>query len=449
MQKNKYDLFIIGSGPGGYTAAILASRKGLKVGIAEIGRLGGTCTNLGCIPTKSYIESIRLFTSIRNASRFGIEAESKPLDLEKVYNRKERIVSRLSKGIEFLLKSSGVELIKGSARIAGHNELIIDNDIYNFDNLIISTGSRPKPCVFDVPGIWTSDDALSVKEIPQTLLIVGGGVIGMEMAGIFSFLGTDVSVVEAMERILPGEEPDASQLLVRIMRNVRFMASSQVKAIENVEGFKTTILSDGKTEVLKTQKVLWCTGRSPVVPHGMDLLEADRHASGGIRVDNTMRTSIPGIFAIGDATGEWMLAYIASREAEVAVDNITGGNAVMDYSCVPSIVFTSPEIASIGIMPHDAPGLEKGSFPVSALGRARTAEANDGFANVYTDKKGRLVRVTVAAPHATELIAWASLAVSRGMTVQEFLEPVYTHPTFSELVKEAAEDNIGLSVHKG
>ena len=449
MQKGKYDLFIIGAGPGGYTAAILASKKGLKVGIAEAGKPGGTCTNLGCIPTKSYIESVKLFTGIGNASRFGIEVEIKPLNLENVYNRKERIISRLSKGIEFLLKTNGVELIKGAAVITGHNEAIIGNEIYNFDNLIISTGSRPKPCVFDIPGIWTSNEALSAKMIPQSLLIVGGGAIGMEMAGIFSPLGTKVTVVEAMERILPGEEPDASRLLLKTMRNVHFMTSALVKGIEIGEGFKTSILLDGAIEVIETEKILWCTGRAPVVPESMELLGVERHASGGIKVDKGMRTSVPGVYAIGDVTGEWMLAYIASREAEVAVDNITGGNALMDYSYVPSIVFTNPEIASVGILHHDASGLIKGTFPISALGRARTAEANDGFANVYSDERGRMVRVTIAAPHATDLIAWASLAVGKGMTIKEFLEPVYTHPTFSELIKEAAEDTLGLSVHKG
>jgi dihydrolipoamide dehydrogenase len=449
MEKGKFDLFIIGAGPGGYTAAILASKKGLKVGVAEAGKTGGTCTNLGCIPTKSYIESVKLFTSIGNASRFGLEAEIKPLNLENIFNRKERIITRLSKGIEFLLKTKGVELINGAATITGHNEAMIGNEVYNFDNLIISTGSRPKPCPFDVPGIWTSNEALSVKMIPRSLLIVGGGVIGMEMAGIFSSLGTDVTVAEAMERILPGEEPEASQLLVKTMRKVRFMTSSLVKSIPRGEGFKTTILSEGQIEEIETEKILWCTGRAPVVPEGMEMLGIERNASGGIKVDKGMRTSVPGVFAIGDVTGEWMLAYIASKEAEVAVDNIKGGNALMNYSCVPSIVFTSPEIASVGIMPYDAHGLKKGTFPVSALGRARTAEANDGFANVYTDENNRLVRVTIAAPHATDLIAWASLAVSKGITVQEFLEPVYTHPTFSELIKEAAEDSLGLSIHKG
>jgi dihydrolipoamide dehydrogenase len=449
MQKGKYDLFIIGAGPGGYTAAILASKKGLKVGLAEVGKPGGTCTNLGCIPTKSYCESVKLFSGIKNAARFGIEAEAKPLSLENMYSRKERIISRLSKGIELLLKTNGVELIKGEATITDSNVAAVGDDIYNFDNLIISTGSKPKPCPFDVPGIWTSNEALSVKEVPQSLLIVGGGVIGMEMAGIFSALGVQVTVVEALDRILPGEEPDASQLLIKTMRSVRFLTSSLVKGIEKEDVFNTTVLSGEKTEMIETEKIIWCTGRAPVLPVDMEKLGVEMNASGGIKVDRGMRTSVPGLYAIGDVTGEWMLAYVASREAEIAVENITGGNALMDYSCVPSIIFTSPEIASVGITPHDAPGLKKGTFPVSALGRARTAEANDGFANVYSDGEGRLVRVTIASPHATDLIAWAALAVRSGMTVREFLEPVYTHPTFSELIKEAAEDTLGLSIHKG
>jgi len=449
MQKGKYDLFVLGAGPGGYTAAILASKKGLKVGLAEAGKPGGTCTNLGCIPTKSYCESVKLFSGMKNASRFGIEAEVRPLDLENLLSRKERIISRLSKGIELLLKTNGVELINGEAAIAGSDEVMIGDDIYKFDNLMICTGSKPKPCPFDVPGIWTSNEALSVKEIPRTLLIVGGGVIGMEMAGIFSALGVQVTVVEALDRILPGEEPDVSRLLLKTMRSVRFLTSALVKGIEKRELFNTTVESGEKTEMIETEKILWCTGRSPVVPAGLEKLGIDMHASGGIKVDKGMRTSVPGVYVAGDATGEWMLAYVASREAEIAVENITGGNALMDYSCVPSIIFTSPEVASVGVVPHDAPGLKKGTFPVAALGRARTAEANDGFANVYTDSEGRLVRVTIAAPHATDLIAWAALAVKKGMTVSDFLDPVYTHPTFSEIVKEAAEDCLGLSVHKG
>lgn len=449
MQKGKYDLFILGAGPGGYTAAIMASKKGLKVGLAEAGKPGGTCTNLGCIPTKSYCESVKLFSGIKNASRFGIEAEARPLSLEKMYSRKERIISRLSKGIELLLKNNNVELIKGEAAISGSNEVMIGDDVYNFDNLIISTGSKPKLCPFDMPGIWTSNEALSAKEVPKSLLIVGGGVIGMEMAGIFSALGVQVTVVEAIEKILPGEEPDASQLLLKTMRSVRFLTSTLVKGIEKGELFKTTVLSGETKEVIETEKILWCTGRSPVIPAGVEKLGVEMHPSGGIKVDRGMRTSVHGVYATGDATGEWMLAYVASREAEIAVENIAGGNALMDYSCVPSIIFTSPEIASVGVVSHDAPGLKKGTFPVSALGRARTVEANDGFANVYTGERGRLVRVTIAAPHATDLIAWAALAVKKGMTVGEFLDPVYTHPTFSELIKEAAEDTLGLSVHKG
>jgi dihydrolipoamide dehydrogenase len=281
------------------------------------------------------------------------------------------------------------------------------------------------------------------------LLIVGGGVIGMEMAGIFSALGVQVTVVEALDRILPGEEPDVSRLLLKTMRSVRFLTSALVKGIEKRELFNTTVESGEKTEMIETEKILWCTGRSPVVPAGLEKLGIDMHASGGIKVDKGMRTSVPGVYVAGDATGEWMLAYVASREAEIAVENITGGNALMDYSCVPSIIFTSPEVASVGVVPHDAPGLKKGTSRVAALGRARTAEANDGFANVYTDSEGRLVRVKIAAPHATDLIAWAALAVKKGMTVSDFLDPVYTHPTFSEIVKEAAEDCLGLSVHKG
>jgi len=449
MQKNKYDLIVIGGGPGGYTAAILAAKKGLKVVLADSGGLGGTCTNRGCIPTKTYIESIKLINQIKNASKFGIEAQTKPLSLQSLAKRKNRVVSRLSKGIEYLLKVNGIEYAKSGAAICDAGTVEIGDIVHEGSSIIIASGSRPKPCPFKIDGIWSSDDALNAEEIPETLLIAGGGVIGIEMAYIFSSLGSKVTVVEAMDRILPAEEPDVSNLLARTMRNVRFVTSARILDISLNNDYTTTLALKDGLETLDASKVLWCTGRSPVVPSGADKIGIKKNSAGGISVDEKMRTSVPGIYAVGDVTGEWMLAYTASKEAEVAVHNITGSSETMDYSCIPSIVFANSEIASVGIGFKETAGMKKGTFPVSALGRARTAEENEGFANVYVDENERIRRVAIAGPHATDLIAWACLAIKKGMTAHDFLKPAYTHPTYSEILKEAVEDALGISVHKG
>ncbi|HQG32988.1 MAG TPA: dihydrolipoyl dehydrogenase [Deltaproteobacteria bacterium] len=451
MEKAKsYDVFVIGAGPGGYTAAILAAKKGLTVGIAEGSRLGGTCTNTGCIPAKTYIESVNLLKKIREAAKFAIDVEKPRLDFPRLKARKDRIVTRLSKGIEFLLKKQGVDVFPCTASVPEPGSVIAGDVLLHTGNTIIATGSRPKRlAIFEKSGIWTSDEVFEATSMPASLAIVGGGVIGMEMAHVFSTMGTDVTIIEAMDRILPLEDKSVSEYMSRIYRKVHILTSSRVTGVEGPEPWRILVDSPGGGRTVEADKVLLCIGRQPLTPPRIEELGLERTASGGIRVDEFMRASIPGIYAIGDVTGEYMYAYVASKEAETAVDHIMGGERKISYRNIPSIIFTDPEVASVGSATDmtEVNGVRSGTFPVSALGRARTMEENEGYAEVVSSRSGVIEKINIVAPHATELIPWAGLAVDRDLTIDEFLGPYYPHPLLAEVVKEAAEDIMGFSIH--
>ena len=358
-----YDLFVIGTGPGGYTAALLGAKKGLRVGIAEGSNFGGTCTNKGCIPAKTYIESINLYDHIKNARRFGIEAGAATLTLEALYKRKTRIVTRLAKGIEYLLNQAGVDIYRGYAGFLTENSIQIGDEQIVSTSIIIATGSCPKrPGLFRHDGVLTSDEIFDIRQLPSSLIIVGAGVIGMEMAHVFSNLGAEVTVIEALDRILATEDEEVSRALVSQYRNVRFITSARITAIERASAFKLLIETPGGIETVTGEGLLLCIGREPVIPEGLHAKGLTLTPSRGIQVDSSMRTNIPGIYAIGDVTGSQMYAYVASKEASVAVDSITGGSQTMDYSAIPSIVFTNPEIASVGKQVNPRPR-EKGHLP--------------------------------------------------------------------------------------
>lgn len=451
MEKSKpYDVFVIGAGPGGYTAAILAAKKGLRVGIAEGSRPGGTCTNTGCIPAKAYIESVNLLKKIREAAKFGIEVEKPTLDFAKLKARKDRIVARLSKGIEYLLKHQGVDIFSSMASIPEPGLVIVGGELLHAGNTIIATGSRPRRLpILDKQGVWTSDEVFEVTHMPVSLAIIGGGAIGMEMAHVFSTIGVEVTIIEVMDRILPLEDKSVSEYMNKIYRRLTILTSARITGMEGSGPWKIFVDSPGGSRTVEVDNVLACTGRQPLMPPGIDELGLERRNSGGIMVDEFMRTSVPGIYAIGDVTGEYMYAYVASREADIAVDHILGGDKKISYRSIPSIIFTDPEIASVGSVAHseETNATRTGTFPVSASGRARTMEENDGYAQVVSSGSGIIHKINIIAPHATELISWASLAVCRDLTLDEFLEPYYPHPLLAEIIKEAAEDAIGLSIH--
>ncbi|NLW68085.1 MAG: dihydrolipoyl dehydrogenase [Bacteriovoracaceae bacterium] len=446
-----YDLIVIGAGPGGYTAAILAAKKGLRVGIAEGSRFGGTCTNTGCIPTKTYIESASLLMKIRSAEKFGIRVENPAVDFTRVKARKDRVVTRLSKGVEYLLKHHGVDIFPCMADIEEPGIIRAQDMRLKARNTVIATGSKPKrPRLFEAGGIWTSDEVFDITELPESLAIIGAGVIGMEMAHIFSTLGVDVTLIEARERILPLEDEHVSVYMTKLLRKLSVYTSAYVSHVEGSGPYALSVDTPEGKETIDAEQVFLCIGRDPVVPDGCEKLGVLRRDSGGIVVDEHLQTTVPGVYAIGDVTGEHMYAYVASREAAVAVDHITGGSETISYRNIPSVIYTHPEIASVGISsPVDGTRASRtGMFPLSALGRARTMEAGDGYAHITASPEGMLQRISIIAPHATDLIAWAALAVDQELTVEQFLGAYCPHPTLSEILKEAAEDLLGVSVHK-
>lgn len=442
-----YDVFILGAGPGGYTAAILAAKKGLRVGIAEGSRFGGTCTNTGCIPAKTYIESVNLLARIKSAAKFAIETGDPKLDFAKLKARKDRIVNRLSKGIEYLLKQQRIDIFSSSASIPEPGSIKVGDARMEALNIIIATGAQPKKLpLLELCDAWTSNEIFDITSLPSSLAIIGGGVIGMEMAHIFSSLEVKVTVIEAMDRVLPLEDRHVSSYVAKNFRKVEILTSAGITRIEQNKIFVDTPAGQNMVDA---EKVLVCIGRQPVLPGGSEEIGLARTVSGGIKVDEYMQCSIPGIYAVGDVTGDHMYAYVASREAAVAVDHITGGSKKISYRNIPSIIFTDPEVASVGDIKageRDGKGLS-GTFPLSALGRGRTMEAHDGYAQVMSSPDGRLERISIVAPHATELISWAALAIDQGLSISEFLDSYCPHPVLAELLKEAAEESIGISVH--
>ncbi len=443
-------MFVLGAGPAGYTAAILAAKKGLRVGIAEGSRLGGTCTNTGCIPAKTYIESVNLLARIKGASKFAIETGNPKLDFVKLKARKDRIVTRLSKGIEYLLKQHGVEVFGANASIQEPGSIKAGDVLMRARNTIIATGASPK--MLPLPGLqdsWTSNEIFGVTTLPRSLAIIGGGVIGMEMAHIFSSLDVKVTVIEALDRILPLEDRHVSDTVARLFRKVEIFTSARVTHTEGHEQRKIFIDTPAGTKTVDAEKILLSIGRQPVLPAGGGEIGLALTPSGGIGVDEYMHSSVPGVYAVGDVTGNHMYAYVASREASIAVDHITGGSKKMSYRNIPSIIFTDPEVASVGDVKAENRTSEKlnGRFPLSALGRARTMEAHEGYAHVVSDSGGVIERISIVAPHATELISWAALAVDQGLNVTEFLDSYCPHPVLAEILKEAAEEILGISVH--
>jgi dihydrolipoamide dehydrogenase len=334
-QLEPYDLFVIGAGPGGYTAALLGAKRGMRVGIAEGSAFGGTCTNTGCIPAKSYIESVNLFSRMKNAQRFGIAAPGATISLEDLNRRKTRIVTRLVKGIEHLLARAGVDIFRGLARFESGNSILVGETRVVSRSTVIATGSRPKrPALFNLEGVMSSEDIFALRQAPASLLIVGGGVIGLEMAHVFSHLGSEVTVVEAMDRILATEDEEVSRALVSLYRRVRFITSARITGVDKGQGFTVKVQTPQGSETITGDDLLLCIGRAPVIPDGLRSLGLELTPEGGIKVDLCMRTCLPGLYAIGDVTGTHMYAYVASKEAEVAVENISGGSATIDYASI-------------------------------------------------------------------------------------------------------------------
>ena len=455
-------LVIIGSGPGGYVAAIKAAQLGQSVTVIEDTEIGGTCLNRGCIPTKSLIASTELLAKTRQLDSYGIDLEgSITPNLERIMARKDKIVSTQVKGIRGLFKSWGIKLIEGKAHLADNQNVEVrlhdgTNRTIKAQNIIIATGSSPAQIpTFPVDGknILTSDHALALKKIPESIAIVGAGVIGCEWAFIFRELGSEVTLIEMLPRALATEDTDVSALLAREFKK------KKIKLITETSVSKVVIENDcivarllKGTEIV-AEKLLVSIGRAfNSSGLGLEGVGVETGKSGEILVDGQMRTNRPGIYAVGDVTGGILLAHTASTEGVVAARNICGEKASMDYSCVPAAIFTSPEIASVGIRDFEAQeqgiATRTGTFQYRALGKAHAIGEITGFFKVIADANtDKVLGVHIVGANASVIIHEAALAIRNGLTSRDIAATIHAHPTLSEGLFEAAEDVHDNAIH--
>jgi dihydrolipoamide dehydrogenase len=458
------DIVIIGGGPAGYVTAIRASQLGGKVTLIENDALGGTCLNRGCIPSKSLRYSVELYQTIKNAEQYGINTGRISLDLAKMQSRKRRIIATNAAGLESLLNSNKVEIIKGRAKLASSMKVEIDAEqgrvqTIQARKIILATGSKPMtlpiPGADSTSGIMNAESILDLNYIPKSLLMIGGGVIGVELVAILAKLGCKVSIVEMMPHILPTEDAELTSVLRRALEEdgVQIYEGMRVNRIENTEEGKSVIVSDGKVEKkLGAEVVAIAVGYSPNV-EGLGLDEAGVEANkGGIKVTKNMKTSASNIYAAGDVIGGVMLACVAMQEGIIAAENALGRNSTIDYQAVPRCTFTLPELASVGLTEEEAIAqgyqIRVGRFPFSANGMATILGERKGLVKIITEQKyGQLLGVHIIGPRATDLIAEAALAMKLEVTPQEIVATMHAHPTLSEALWEAALDITGETIH--
>lgn len=427
----RYDLAIIGAGWAGFNAAKRAHDLGLKVVLIEREKTGGTCLNRGCIPTKALIQSAKVYSLAKKSRDFGVEIDSVKVDFSHIISRKDKIVESLLQGLNFSLK--GIDLIFGAARLVSANKIQLNGEVLESDSIIIASGSKPFELAgfkFDGSRILSSDDIINLKQLPASLLIIGGGVIGCEFASLFSHLGSQVTVVEKFSQLLPGEDPDLARKLEGIFKK------RGIKVVTNTDA---TVFDPKGFDL-----VLVCVGRIPMT-EGLDLKDAGINLERGrVVVDEYLRTSTPNIYAAGDCTGKIMLAHYAAYQGKIAAENIVNANKLQkaDNVNVPSCIFTDPEIASVGMKEETAlaNGIEirVHRFDFLGSGMARILGETEGFIKIISDKSAdKILGASLIGPRATELVAILALAITCGLKTSQIKGTIFAHPTLSESIHDA------------
>ena len=442
MSENTYDLIVIGAGPGGYIAAERAGAKGKKALLIEKEHLGGVCLNRGCIPSKTLLYSAKLFTQAQHSQAYGVYVENPYFDLSQVMARKQKTIETLRRGIAFQMKRHHVEVVQGEATLVDRRTVQVNDSLYQADNIIIATGSSPiQPPIpgADQPHVLTSDQILDIDALPESLVIIGGGVIGCEFASFFSSVGVKVAVIEMLPEILPMMDAELATMLRKSMKGVDFHIGCKVQCIvaDNV-----TYDQDGKQHTIAAETVLMSIGRKPnVASLGLEKVGVDFDQR-GIKVNDRLQTNIPGIYAIGDVNTKSMLAHAASRMGEVAVNNMFGRPDVMRYQAIPWVVYTMPEIASVGLTETQAAAqgiaTQTASLPMTANGRFLAEnEGKRGLWKVVVDAQTQaLLGVHIIGAAASELIYGAAAMIEDEFRVQDIEEVVFPHPTVSEIFKD-------------
>lgn len=442
-----YDVIVLGGGPGGYPAAIRSAQGGLNVALIEATGVGGTCLNRGCIPSKALIASAEAFENVKRAADFGIQVENISFDYKKMVERKDKIVSKVQTSLEGLIKQNKITLIKGWGKIVDRNSIEVNGQTFGFDKLVIATGSEPKEIAafpFDGKKIHNSTTLLDLQTLPKSLVIVGGGVIGCEFASLFQALGTKVTILEALERIIPMEAPAVSQALSKAFKKkgIEIHTSVVVEGIETTTSGIKARLAGGSS--IEADIALVAVGRVLNTKNiGLEHLGITPEKNGAIRVNERMETEAQGVFAVGDIASPWWLAHVASHQGLVAAANILGEAMEMHYNAVPSVIFTTPEIGTVGYSLEKA--LEAGyratvgAFPFQALGKSQASLNTEGFAQIVIDKEtGEVLGAQVVGHEAATLVAEMGVAIANEMTLDSITHTIHAHPTIAEAWLEAA-----------
>lgn len=460
MADNQFDLLIIGGGPGGYVAAIRAAQLGLHTGIIERDNLGGVCLNWGCIPTKALLRNADVLELFRHPEPFGIQLEKFTFDYGKAIDRSRVVSNRLVKGVEFLMKKNKIEVIKGDATLAARDTVEVrpTGQKLTAKNIILATGARARSIpglTLDGKAVISSREALELREIPNPLVIVGASAVGMEFATIYHAYGADVTVLEALPHLLPREDEEVSLEFEKVVKKagIKFRTGAKVESAAVSGGkVKLQVSSNGTTEMIEANKVLVAIGVQPNVETlGLDKLgiAMDR---GAIKVDELQKTTIPGIYAIGDVTMQLALAHVASAQGVVAVETIAQKETrPLDLNNVPRCTYATPQVASLGLTEAQAKEqgheVSIGKFSFRNNGKALGLDESDGFVKLVVDKKyGEILGAHLIGPEVTDLTGELSLAKSMEMTPTELAHAVHAHPTLTEVIAEAALDSMGMAL---
>ncbi len=453
-------IIIIGGGPGGYVAAIRGAMLGADVTVIEKSQLGGTCLNTGCIPTKTLLNSTNILDKLKKAKSFGIKIpEGVEVELDTIMEKKDKTVAQLVKGIEFIFRRKNVKIVRGFARLISRNEVEVINidekkQIIKADKIILATGSLPiVPPLFPYDGkkIITSEEALCLREIPKSMIIVGGGIIGCEFGQFFNSLGSKITIIEKEKQLLPFEDEDVARQLERSFkrRKIGIKTGHEIRRIDVEEEELVAYCNQDLT--IKAEKMLISVGRKANLTNlGLEDIGIKTN-KGRVVVNEKMETNIEGIYAIGDIVESPLLAHVASREGIVAMENALGKNNQMSYKAVPRCLYTSPEIASVGLTEKEAKRRDLsyriGKFDFRGLGKAQAIGEYWGFTKILADDQDKIIGATIVGASATELLAELTLAVELGLTTGEVRKAIHPHPTLSEGIMEALDDVHKESIH--
>ncbi|MFD2673445.1 dihydrolipoyl dehydrogenase [Marinicrinis sediminis] len=457
------DVVVVGAGPGGYVAAIRAAQLGKSVVIIDKGTVGGVCLNVGCIPSKALISAAHRYENIVHSEEMGMTVEGVKVDFAKVQEWKQGVVNKLTGGVSSLLKGNKVQVVQGEAYFIDENTVSVSNEDdsqrFKFNHCIIATGSRPIELKAFPYGekIISSTGALVLQEIPKSMVVIGGGYIGIELGQTYAKFGTKVTILEGSDAVLPGFEKDMTRYVSKNLKKLEVDVHTEAMAqgyTETDEGMEVSFTVKGEEKKVTAEYVLVTVGRRPntdeIGLEGIGLKMTDR---GLIEIDKQCRTSVKNIYAIGDIVEGFALAHKASYEGKIAAEVLAGQNSVIDYKAIPAVVFSDPEMSSVGITQSEAKAqgieVEIGKFNFAANGRALAMNSAEGFVKIIADKKtGVVLGGQVVGPEASNLIAELGLAVETAMTLEDVSLTIHAHPTLGEIVMESAEGALGHGVHQ-